>query len=389
MRMDDFDDIRPYRDDEIPVVLGRMLAQPEVLTGLAKLVCPRLHRAWPGAARMLVSRTMKRRTDGMASVRELQELLEPVARRLFERTIVDLTTSGMESLESGYAHLFMSNHRDISLDSTLLNFVLHEHGHDTCYLAVGDNLLTNPLAEDFLKLNKAFVVRRSVSGSKALFASMNTTSRFVRDALTSGDSVWIAQREGRAKDGLDRTEPAILKMLMLAFRKEVQTMGEWLQRVRLVPVSISYELDPCDRRKAHELFVAQRDGSFLKGDEDDFEAMLEGADGFKGRVHVHFGERVLGEFDDVEGVARAIDAQVVDGLRVFPTHALAASMSDIPVESPYAPIESVMGAFRERLAGCPPEERDYLLLQYANTVRNKQSLALGVEVEDEDSSELS
>ncbi|MGD8417886.1 MAG: glycerol acyltransferase, partial [Pseudomonadales bacterium] len=254
---------------------------------------------------------------------------------------------------------------------------LHKAGYATPEAAVGDNLFSDPVAADLMRLNKSFMIERSVTGKRAAYRALTRTSRYIRYALDARHSVWIAQREGRAKDGFDRTDPALLKMLALAWRKEVASLGALLELINLVPVAISYELDPCDRLKAHELAVREREGTYRKAPNEDLTSILEGLKGFKGRVHVHFGAPMQGSFDSVDDLAEALDREIVGGLRVFPTQAAAArqlAFTPIPATPDWLP--EVKTAFEDRLADCPPGERPFLLAGYGNLIKNRNELGL-------------
>jgi 1-acyl-sn-glycerol-3-phosphate acyltransferase len=297
--------------------------------------------------------------------------------RVIRDSVAELTIDGLEHLERGRSYLFVSNHRDIVMDSALLNFLLHQAGHDTARTAVGDNLLSMDCAADLMRLNKSFVVQRNVTGAKALLKALSLTSAYVRHSLDEGASIWIAQREGRAKDGLDRTDPALLKMLALAHRGESAGFEDFVRRVRLVPVSVTYELDPCDRRKAHELAVKAATGAYTKAAGEDLASMVDGIVGYKGRVHFSIAPPVTGDFADPDALARELDRCIVGGLRVFPTHLDAAARLDlaVPVTTP-APVPRVMTSWRERIEACPAEELPFLLAGYANVIRNKVDLGL-------------
>ena len=229
--MQNFDAIRPYRDDEVPGVIERLANDPALLRAAAAFFAPRLARWLPGLARFAARRVIQRRTAGLDSVHDVQLWLADHMARVVRDTTVELTIDGLDALEPGVPYLFLSNHRDIVMDSALLNFRLHQAGHRTARVAVGDNLLTERYAADLMRLNKSFVIERSVTGTRAVYQAISRTSAYIRHSLEEGESVWIAQREGRAKDGYDRTEPALLKMLSLAYRKEVDGFGGLLERL--------------------------------------------------------------------------------------------------------------------------------------------------------------
>jgi len=377
--MQNFDAIRPYRDDETDAVIARLCRDPDLLRAAAAFYAPRLSRWLPWFARRATGRFISLRTRNLHSVRDVQQWLSGHMARIIRNTVEELTVSGIEHLEVGQAYLFMSNHRDIVMDSALLNFLLYGAGHETARTAVGDNLLSQPFAADLMRLNKSFVVERRVTGAKALFQALSRTSAYIRHSLEEGASIWIAQREGRAKDGYDRTDPALLKMLALGYRGEPGGFADHVQRMRLVPVSVSYELDPCDARKAHELSVVAATGRYSKTPDEDLMSMVDGIVGFKGRVHFHLAPPITGAFEDADALAAEIDRQIVAGLRPFPTHIDAAARlgvagaEGLPVP---AEVAQVMARWRDRIAACPAEELPFLLAGYANTIRNKSDLGL-------------
>lgn len=375
--MQDFDTIRPYRDDEVAGVIHRLAHDPALLRAAAAFFAPRLSKWVPWAARQLASRSIQRRTAGLESVHAVQLWLAEYMARVIRDTVHELTVEGLDGLPADRPYLFLSNHRDIVMDSALLNYLLHGAGHRTARVAVGDNLLSEPYAADLMRLNKSFVVQRNVTGTKALYQALNRTSGYIRHSLEEGESVWIAQRQGRAKDGFDRTDPALLKMLSLGWRKELASFGELLERVCLVPVSVSYELDPCDRRKAHELYVAEQQGGYVKDPGEDLESMVDGITGYKARVHFRLAPPLGGDYPDPDALAAALDRIIVGGLRVFPTHVTAARLMGLDcADSAVPPLPRAMRAFDARLEACPPPERPYLLAGYGNLIRNRGLLGL-------------
>lgn len=374
--MQNFESIRPYRDDEVAGVIDQLAHDPALLRAAAAFFAPRLSRWMPWLARRMASRSIQRRTIGLDSVGAVQLWLSEYMARVIRDTIAELTVDGLERLPPG-PHLFISNHRDIVMDSALLNYLLHESGHRTARMAVGDNLLSERYAADLMRLNKSFVIERSAAGTRAVYQAVNRTSSYIRHSLEEGEPVWIAQREGRAKDGFDRTDPALLKMLSLAYRKELGSFGALLQRVSLVPVSVCYELDPCDRRKAHELYVAENAGHYVKQPGEDLASMVDGIIGYKARVHLHVAPPLEGRFADPEAMAGALDRIIVKGMRVFPTHVEAARRMGVSCrDSTLAPLSRAMRTFEARLDACPEQERRYLLSGYGNLVRNRQTLGL-------------
>lgn len=375
MSDDEFAEIRPYRDDEVRPVLERLLADEEFLEAVVRYRFPLLARIAPGLLRALAARLLARRVADFNTVDDFQFSLESWFDRMIKDSTDGLTWSGIDALDRERAHLFVSNHRDIAMDSGFLNYALHAEGYSTSRIAIGDNLLKKPYATDLMRLNKSFVVKRSAKGVREQLAAYTLTSRFLHHSIATGHSVWIAQREGRAKDGDDRTDPAMIKMFHLSERKSGRDFAEVMADLHIVPVAISYELDPCDRMKAHELRVKAETGSYEKPPNEDIQSIVTGITGAKGRVHVHCGPELTDPAADAAGVAAWLDEQIQRSFRLFPTHLEAWRRRGgvVPAE-----LEATVGVlsgearqrFDARLAGLPEAERDFLLLQYANPVAN-------------------
>jgi 1-acyl-sn-glycerol-3-phosphate acyltransferase len=378
--MTDFESIRPYEDREVPEVVARLVRDPSLVHAAAIFSTPRLASWAPALARWLAARVLEQRTREVTTISDVQNFLNGYMERLVAETIEELSVTGLDSLTTDGSYLYISNHRDIFMDTGLLNYVIYHAGHQTARSAVGDNLLTEKYAADLMRLNKSFVIERSVTGTRAVYRSLSRTSDYIRHSLETNHSVWIAQRDGRAKDGFDRTEPALLKMVALAHRKQASSFAELVHRVPIVPVSISYELDPCDRQKAHELAFIKRWGEYHKAANEDLMSIVQGMTNYKGRVHLHFSAPMTGSYEDAESLALGIDAQIISGLEVFPTQAWAArelGLEDVPATSDWLP--KVKSAFEARLKGLPPDERLELLNGYGNLIRNRQQLGLNAQ----------
>ena len=372
--MSEFDAIRPYHDHEVPDVLARLVASRELAQAASELVMP----SWLGnrsLGRWLTRSLLRLKTRNLNSIRDCQNVVARLFEKVIDRSIDRLSVSGLDRLSPNNHYLFISNHRDIVMDSSLLNYLLQDAGHDTCRMAVGDNLLSNSLAADLMRLNKSFVVERSVAGARAQYQALSRTSRYVQQSLQQGVSVWIAQRQGRAKDGFDRTDPALLKMLLLAYRDKTATdspMERMLQNAPAVPVSVSYELDPCGPNKAHELAMIDQRGVYEKSPEEDLQSMVKGLMGHKGRVRLVFGEPIL-QASSAEELAAQLDESIVANTRLYPTHRYAKMVME---NSPTRELENhpAVQYLAAELHAMPPAERPYLLRQYANIWRNRDEL---------------
>jgi 1-acyl-sn-glycerol-3-phosphate acyltransferase len=371
----DFEEIRPYRDDEVAAVLRRLSRDPSLLRDLSGYAAPSLSRWAPPIARWLVGGGLRSAFAKIDSVDVFQQALATVFQRMIDDTTDGFTVSGIERLEPDLSHLFISNHRDITLDSGFMNLALFRAGHPTTRMAIGDNLLRTGYAADVMRLNKGFVVHRGKRGAKMAFASMSLTSRYIRHSLETGQSVWTAQREGRAKDGKDLTDPALIKMLSLAYRKDMPEIAAMIGRLSIVPVAVSYELDPCDELKARELVALANDGVYRKAPGEDLRSIITGVTGRKGRVHLSVGPALSGIFSDADSVAAEIDRQVARGYRLFPTHFTAAKLAGLNCRQPIEN-SAALREFEQRLASTSADLRAQIVAQYANPVARALELGL-------------
>lgn len=365
-----FDDIRPYTDDEVQGVVARLLRDKALRRSVVAFLAPRAARGWGWLLRPLAGLYVRARFARTRTVRGFQRRLEPVLRRLIERTTKEFTVSGLEHLDPNLPYLFISNHRDIVMDPAFMNWALYQNGFDTVQIAIGDNLLTKPFVADLMRLNKSFIVKRSVTGRREKLQAARDLSAYIYHALTEQRAnIWIAQREGRAKDGIDRTNPAVVGMLTLG-RDRAVPLSEHIRRLNVVPVAISYEYDPCDVMKARERYYQVERGGYQKARNEDVRSIALGMTGYKGRVHLAFGEPIDGDFQNDTEVAVAIDRQIHRLYRLFDTHRAAARwLHDQTIDS--GP-DAVPERLRERVMAYPVELRPYILAQYANAVASQE-----------------
>lgn len=373
--MGEFDAIRPFDDSEVSMVLQRLLEDGELMDMLARYRFPRAARLAPGATRQLVRLRLRREAHGIDTVEALQHRLEPYLNRLIESSTIEVTYSGLNHLRKDVPHLFLANHRDIVMDPAFVNYALYHAGHPTPRIAIGDNLLQRPFVSDLMRLNKSFIVHRSVTGRREKLAVYQGLSGYINHSIQTGHSVWIAQAEGRAKDGCDETDSAIIKMFCMSRKSE--PFPEVIRSLNIVPVSIAYEWDPCDLLKAGELEQRARTGSYTKQPGEDDRSIAMGLTGYKGRVHVAFNEPMAEDYADARAVAREADRRILTSYRLFVSNYLAfEKMDDAPAlsvgdwRSAFAPqvLAQEQARFEQRLASCPPDQRPYWLMQYANPV---------------------
>ncbi len=396
--MKSYDEIRPYRDDEVAGVLQKLVSNRELQAALARYTLPRLYQFLPGLSCILVHWQLHKHLASMTTVANFQSEMVRYFKRMLKTSTRGLSHSGLEQLDPERGYLFISNHRDIALDSGCLNYALFEMGLPTTRSAIGDNLTEVPYVEDLLRLNKSFKIRRNVRGVKKAYAAISLTSRYIQHSLQEQQSIWIAQREGRSKNGYDRTDPAIIKMLALAWRKQAETFSELLACFDLLPVSLSYEFDPCDVYKARELYALDVDGKYQKTSGQDIRSIVAGITGYNGTIHVHVGEPLKGVYDSADAVARALDHAVVSGLQIYASNrfavaALASGGYELPRSvadvdwshlASTAPLlngaekHEIEAVFQARLKPLPKHLRPYVLMQYANVVRNRIDLGLGI-----------
>lgn len=358
-----FDDIRPCTDAEVPAALER-IGQLDVLPQIIKYVYP--------------NSDIKKEIARLLSIRSVRELqstfMNDAIRRIVESTTDGLTFSGLNRLRRGGNYLFISNHRDITLDAFLLQHLLLEHKGDTSYIIFGDNLLAMPAAADLFRCNKLISMSRGGT-PRAFYNSLHHLSEYIHQLIVEEhQSIWIAQKNGRAKDGIDSTAPAIIKMLTLGSDKPPL---EALSDLHLVPMSISYEWDPCDAMKANELFLS-RQGKYTKAPNEDLTSVVTGIVGHKGMVHLHIGapltpaELTPADGEDLfEHVASVLDGHIQHSYRLMPSNYAAYDMlhGTTRFRRRYTPATTQQ--LQQRQSQLPNDDRRHLLLQsYANPVHS-------------------
>jgi len=385
--MGEFDTIRPYDDAEVPAVLARLLSDKAFLDILTHFRFPRLAGAFGWLLKPLISHRLRKEFAGVTSVATLQDKVEVYVDRTIEHATDGVTYTGVEHLKSGSAYLFLANHRDIVMDPAFVNYAVYHAGLPTPRIAIGDNLLQKPFVSDLMRLNKSFIVHRSITGRREKLAAYQLLSAYINHSIRNDcQSIWIAQAEGRAKDGDDRTDSAILKMFHMSRKNE--PFAEVIQSLNLTPVSISYEYDPCDQAKARELYIRATTGTYSKTPGEDDTSSANGITGYKGRVHVNFATPITAPFEDSKLLATEMDRHILSGYRLFPAHYLAYAQwaeadpqLQVPAAAQVFPAEELAKAQQEwqrRLDACPVEHRPYLVLQYATPVRNQYRVKAGL-----------
>lgn len=276
----EYDSIRPYLDEEVPTVVAQLANQPELRHVLSALLSEEETTA------------LIQQLKGIHSVDDFKQRISyPLVVQLAKRTTFSVSLSGASRLGGDLPTTFITNHRDIILDSAFLNLVMRERNYLMPRIAIGDNLFGRPWIEAVVKLNDSFVVRRSLPIRQMLLAAQSLSAFIDRSIQQDHKSVWIAQREGRAKDNSDKTQPSVLKMIASSQSSDPLTQ---LMRVNIAPTTISYEYDPCDILKACELLWRKHhpEEQYVKGPEEDLINMKTGLLGYKGRVHFAIGKRL-------------------------------------------------------------------------------------------------
>lgn len=324
MESNRYDDIRPFRDEELPDAISRLLQDP-----MFNAILPYL-------ALIIPEEKLKADLRSLKTIYEFQHtIIHTFVTGLAKKTCDALDLSGFKYLDKSKNYTYVTNHRDIVLDSAFLNILMINKGIDTFEIAIGDNLLVFPWISDLVRINKSFLVKRDLSVRQQLASSLELSSYIYNRVVDSNVSVWVAQREGRAKDSDDRTQESVLKMLNLGGSGSVL---ENLASLNLVPVTISYEYDPCDYLKAKEMQLKRDDPDFKKTQRDDLLNMKTGMMGYKGRVFYKISPCISSELLNMEGemhknelftkIARLMDNRIHRNYHLYPGNYIATDMLD-------------------------------------------------------------
>ena len=366
--MTDISDIEPYNDQDVPQVIDRLIHDGEFIKAIGQLKFKGWYPLFSLFLKPQIRAFLRDQARGVQSVRDFQELVAPQLAKVLSSTTETFTVSGLDNLDPKQSYLFLSNHRDIAMDPALVNWALYNGGFNTVRIAIGDNLVKKPFVGDLMRLNKSFIVKRNMSGPREMLQTYSALSGYIRQSIEEHHSIWIAHREGRAKDGIDSTDPAILKMLAMAGKPHNESFQDAVAAIRLVPVSISYEFDPCALLKARELAITERDGAYTKRPDEDVKSIAAGIMGWKGRVHLHFGKPVIDIPETPKELAAIIDHQIILGQRVFDTGRLADALLT-KASLPDDLLPDVKERFQSLISGTPEKYRDNLLEIYANPLR--------------------
>jgi len=319
IKKEGFDDIRPFYDDEIASVMSKLVADKQ----FQRVVEVNLRQMnWEELKSKLLA--LKNRYDFQYNI------IKPAVFALLAGRSQSVDCTGFENIPLSGGCTYVSNHRDIVLDAAILCILLLEAGYDTIEICLGDNLLAQPWISDLVRLNKAIIVKRGV-GTRQQYEVSKQLSEYIHFAVNEKkQSVWIAQREGRAKNSDDKTQHSVLKMLSLGGGKDFL---ENISKVNITPVSLSYEFDPCDYLKAGEFQLKRDNPDYQKTPADDLKSMETGILKYKGNIHFQIGKPInpfisqidksVGKNEQIEQVAALIDKEIYLNYRFYPVNYVA------------------------------------------------------------------
>lgn len=376
-----FDDIRCYYDEDIPAKLWPLADRPEIAAFITG--------AFPQADMDQIRATLK-------SVRTIKDFQESVViyflHLLSQKSCDELTIRGTELIDASRGHVFVTNHRDIVLDSAYLNTLLSDHGLATCEIAIGNNLFAAPWIEDLVRINKSFVVRRDLTGRQMLESSMKLSAYIHQEVEQKHQPVWIAQREGRSKDNSDQTQSSVIKML--AMGGSSRDLMQNIRSLNIHPVAISYEFDPCDYLKAAEFQLKRDNPEWKKSKADDVKSMVTGMRGYKGRVIYTVTPALNQQFDtfpwindktaQTTCVCQTIDRALHGAMQLYPINYMAYDIrfntdkySRMYTAEEQAKAAAYLNGQLEKI-DIPNKDEDFLwqmlLTMYSNPVVNREAL---------------
>ena len=371
-----FEDIRPYNDDEYHQIIQELF-EVEPLMATIDNYLPEL--SLPQIKKMML---------GYETIQEFQsKLVCEFINRIIQRSVANFSYSGISNLDKQESYLLLSNHRDIVLDSALINYCLNNKQYNTSEIAIGDNLLSEDWIKKLVRVNKSFIVKRNLPKEEMLPSSQNLSAYINHTIKKKKQSVWIAQREGRAKDGFDKTNPGLLKMFGMAADGNLL---DHLISLNIAPVSLAYELDPCDVFKVPELLKKTAGENYVKAKGEDEQNMLFGIKGDKGNVHIQFGEPInnrikgLGNIKNrnqlLKGVAEIIDGEIYKNYHLWNSNYVAYDLLNLSSKYVEKYDENGKEKFQdymsEKLGGLKGNKlaEELFLKMYANPTINAEKL---------------
>ena len=372
--MDPFKNIRPYTDAEVAGVLQSLVNNPSVLKALIGFQFPGILAKAP-FVKFFVKQKLISQIKTIHTIDDYQMIFKDLMEKVVKESIASFEVNGLEKLNKNENHLYISNHRDISLDAALLALHLHKSGFRTFNIAVGNNLMEESWASDLFRLNKSFIIQRSGGTKKEIYSGLSLASQFIYQSIfRDNTSVWIAQKQGRAKDGVDATDPAMLKMIHLTERK-LQSEASYFNSLKVVSVSISYEYDPNDKLKAKELDLLQSNSEYVKEKDEDLKSIANGIIGIKGNVSINLSEPMkFAEDDDYQMISNKITQSIISSYKLHASNYAACNLLGIDFTQDSYSSEEIAEAEKElnqRVKSLEIGARSKLLEQYANPVIRK------------------
>lgn len=358
-----FDDIRPCKDEEVALEIKKIIEDKKLVNDIVRYRYKWLGRSFAFILRPLVKRYMQQKFGKVTNVAQFQELVARFMQNMIESSTDGVEFIGFDKLDKNKGYLFISNHRDISLDPAFVDYALYLNGMDTVRIAIGDNLLKTKAASSLMRINKSFIVKRNISSMREKLKELTKLSTYIGLSLKEKHSIWIAQKEGRAKDGNDKTDVAVLKMFYVYGKKNNLSFKEYIKTMNLVPVSITYEYDPGDLAKAKELVMKKNTGKYQKGELEDLISIASGIKGYKGRVCLIAGDPIYDGFETPEELAALIDKFIYENYQMYPSTLLACGIDNNCTSEQKR-------VFNERIASYPQAYRQQVLDMYAMPYKN-------------------
>ena len=361
-----YEDIQPYRGERFEKAKVNLMDKKEFIGAFAYMLTGNFASIEP-----MVGAIEKALVD----VHSYDDFQHKVTAGFFIPAILENSTTGFsvsggDNLDKNKGYLFISNHRDIILDCTLLDYALKQKNLPLCEMAVGDNLMVNQLVEDLFRMNGGIIIKRNLPMREKYLESIRISEYFVETVSEENKSIWVAQKSGRSKDGRDLTQSAIIKMLYLSKKKEGCSFSELIKKCNIVPVAISYQYDPNDINKGREEVTKEHnDSKYEKKKYEDLISMVKGLRCQKGQVHVSIGNPLEGEYNTPEEVAAAIDREIHLNYRLFDTNYLAYDVLEggDRFKDHYATLDR--NEFLSKFAHLSEDVRSFVLNTYANPVR--------------------
>lgn len=376
-----FDDIRPYYDHEVQPVLQRLSKDP--------LFMQLVNYFWP---QMTVEQAMEKVQRVNRNMDFQIEFMDQAIRAIVATTSKGLTASGFENIDPSQRYLFIANHRDILLDSAILQVLLFQYGHETSEITFGNNLMEQGFITDFGRINRMFTVQREGT-ARELYDISKKLSAYIRHTIIDKKvSVWIAQRNGRTKDGNDQTQTGLLKMLNISGNGN---FAESFKQLKIVPLTISYEYEPCDALKVQELHLSSLHTKYKKAPGEDLNSIITGIKQPKGRIHMTVGKPIEEELDEInklenendkiKQLTALIDNQIYSDYKLWPVNYIAMDMleggNDFSKQYTPAEKDQFIAYIQQHVAKLNGEKEpltNWFLKIYAAPVKNRLSVSVNV-----------